>query len=160
MFNSSPRGRPQTLESWPLLEAGLVGAGGAIGAVLRAVVVALCAAAGAPGLVATQVVNLTGAFVLGVFVAGFEVHGLSPSWRVFFAVGVVGSYTTFSTLVGEQRDISAASSAGVALLFLAASLTLGIVGFLAGQLAGERVFAPATRRAADRESARNRMDPR
>ena len=47
------------------LEAALVGAGGAVGALARAAVAALVAAGGGGGILATQLVNGLGAFALG-----------------------------------------------------------------------------------------------
>ena len=158
MSNSPPHASPLTAESMPLLQTGLVGAGGAIGAVLRVLVASWVAAAGASGLVATQVVNLIGAFALGVFVAGLEVRGPRPRWRAFLAVGLLGSFTTFSTLVGDEHSVSAALSAGVALLFLAASLVLGIFCFRAGQLVGEHTFSPGPDRGAGHGTMGNRRD--
>ena len=158
MSNSRPHASPLTAESMPLLQTGLVGAGGAIGAVLRVLVASWVAAAGASGLVATQVVNLIGAFALGVFVAGLEVRGPRPRWRAFLAVGLLGSFTTFSTLVGDEHSVSAALSAGVALLFLAASLVLGIFCFRAGQLVGEHAFSPGPDRGTGHGTMGNRRD--
>lgn len=158
MSNSPAHASPLNAESMPLLELGLVGAGGAIGAVLRVFVASWVAAAGASGLAATQVVNLVGTFALGVFVAGLEARGPRPRWRAFLAVGVLGSFTTFSALIAEERAVSAVFSAGVALLFLAASLVLGIFSFRAGQRVGEHAFSPGPDRGAGHETTDHRMD--
>ncbi len=158
MSYSPPHASPLTAESKVLLEAGLVGAGGAIGAVLRVLVASWVAAVGGSGLAATQIVNLVGAFALGVFVAGLESRRPRPRWRAFLAVGVLGSFTTFSTLVGEEQAVSAVFSAGVALLFLAASLVLGIFCFRAGQFVGEHAFSPEPDRGAGQETTGHRMD--
>ena len=158
MSNSPAHASPLTAESMPLREAGLVGAGGAIGAVLRVLVASSVAAAGASGLAATQIVNLVGAFALGVFVAGLEARGPRPRWRAFLAVGVLGSFTTFSTLVGDEQAVSAGFSAGIALAFLAASLVLGIFCFRAGQLVGERAFSLGPDRGVEQVTMGNRMD--
>lgn len=160
MSESPPITRPSSPGPSVLLEALLVGAGGAIGAVLRAGVAALIAAAGGTGMAATQVVNLAGTFALGVFLAGLDVRGPAPRWRAFFAVGVVASFTTFSGLVGETRTGSAAAAgSGDALLFLSMSLLLGIAAFCAGQLAGRTLFAaPDPFRGAGRETARDPRD--
>ncbi len=158
MSQSLPRARPESTAPFPFFEAGLVGAGGAIGAVLRAAVAAWVSAAGAPGLLATQLVNLLGAFALGVLVAWLEQHGQRPYWRAFLAVGGLGSFTTFSTLVDERRAVAAATSAGVALLFLAASLALGIASFRAGELVAEHTSCAGPNRARRRDAKRNTVD--
>lgn len=114
-------------------EAGWVGAGGAVGALARAVVAEILPALGWPAIAATQAVNLVGALALGVLVGLLETRGVHPRWRAFFGVGVLGSFTTFSTLVDDSRGIAAATSHGVALVYLAGSLALGIAGFWLGE---------------------------
>jgi CrcB protein len=158
MSQSLPRARPVSTALFPYCEAGLVGAGGAIGAVLRAAVAAWVPAAGAPGLVATQLVNLTGTFALGVLVAWLEQSGPRPYWRAFLAVGALGSFTTFSTLIDERRAVAAATSASVALLFLAGSLVLGIASFRAGQLVAEHSFCAGPNRDGRRDAKRDAVD--
>ncbi len=103
-------------------------------------------------MVATQLVNLMGTFALGVLVAWLEQLGPRPYWRAFLAVGGLGSFTTFSTLVDERRAVAAATSAGVALLFLVASLALGIASFHAGQLVAEHTFCAGPKGDARRDA--------
>jgi CrcB protein len=51
----------------------------------------------------TFVINVTGSFVIGFFLAFAEERAsFSPNWRLFFAVGFVGGYTTFSTFEYES----------------------------------------------------------
>lgn len=59
----------------------------------------------------TLVVNVSGSFVLGWFLANVAARaGNSVDWRALVAIGLVGSYTTFSTFAYEtialirQRD--------------------------------------------------------
>jgi len=49
--------------------------------------------------VGTMVVNLLGSFWMGVLVEGFveEVFAFPVPFRLFFLVGFLGSFTTFST---------------------------------------------------------------
>jgi CrcB protein len=129
-------------------EAGWVGAGGAVGALARGVVVELVPVLGWPAIAATQAVNLAGAVALGVLVGLLEVRGPRPRWRAFLGVGVLGSFTTFSTLVDESRSIAAATSHGVALAYLAGSLGLGIAGFWLGERA-TRLIPPGAWRTQD-----------
>ncbi len=79
----------------------------------------------------TFVVNITGAFVLGLFTS-FIVERLhlqyTPTLRLFFAVGFLGAYTTFSTLEYETFALTETGS-----FFLAAANAFGslFVGFIA-----------------------------
>jgi len=77
----------------------------------------------------TFLVNVTGCFVIGLFMA-FAVERLTHDdrWRLFFAIGVCGGYTTFSTFAyettklveGREYAFAAANVVGSALAGLAA----------------------------------------
>lgn len=120
-----------------LVETALVGAGGALGAVSRALLATTVAGSGGPGWTATALVNLVGAFALGTLVAWLEAYGPRTRLRAFLAIGFLGAFTTYSTLVGEGRDWARATPAGVApaidALYLTGSITLGLGSFLGGQ---------------------------
>jgi CrcB protein len=46
--------------------------------------------------------NLLGGYLVGVFVAIFELYpGLAPEWRLFIITGFLGGLTTFSTFSSE-----------------------------------------------------------
>jgi CrcB protein len=52
------------------------------------------------------VVNVSGAFALGVLMAlSLERGAPGPGWRLFLGVGVLGGYTTFSTLSYESMRL-------------------------------------------------------
>ncbi len=126
---------PRVAEERRVVEAGLVGAGGACGALARGAIAGLLPSFGWHELAATQVVNFVGAMALGVLVGGLESRGPRPRWRAFLGIGVLGSFTTFSTLVDESRGLAAMTSSGVALVYLAGSLAVGIAGFWIGEQA-------------------------
>ncbi|MEZ4280391.1 MAG: CrcB family protein [Myxococcota bacterium] len=117
-----------------LRETPWVAFGGALGAASRSGVASLLAGVGGGGggLVATQAVNLAGAFALGLLLGTLEAIGPRPRLRAFLGIGVLGSFTTYSTLVAEARAIAEATSPGVALAFLLASVALGLAAFVAG----------------------------
>jgi fluoride exporter len=50
----------------------------------------------------TFAINVSGAFVIGVFLAFVTDRvGINPLWRLFFATGFLGGYTTFSSYTWE-----------------------------------------------------------
>lgn len=82
----------------------LVALGGGIGSVTRYLVSGWFASRFGPGFpYGTAVINVTGSFIIGFFLAfAQERASLSPYWRLFFGVGFVGGYTTFSTFEYES----------------------------------------------------------
>lgn len=102
-----------------------VAVGAVVGALLRAAQVGL--AHGSP--LATLLVNLIGALVLGAVLA------LAPgrAWlRPALGVGLCGAYTTFSALSGDVLTVAAAEGAARGLGLALASGLLGPLAALAG----------------------------
>lgn len=118
------------------LEAALVGAGGAVGALARGAISGAIPIVGGSGFAATQLVNLVGALALGVLVGRIEMLGPSPRWRAFLGIGVLGSFTTFSAWIADGRDVARQTSPGVAVAMLAGSLALGLAAFALGHRIG------------------------
>ena len=116
----------------------MVAIGGALGAVSRyaldRVVVSIV---GVPTVLGIFLINISGSFLLGMFVSISDSH---PGWptgvRMLVAVGFLGSYTTFSTLMiagiqsGETGDIAKAA------LNVAGSVALGLLAATVGIVAG------------------------
>ncbi len=79
----------------------VVAAGGAIGAVLRYVLMNLVGTRNIFGLhlpYGTLAVNILGSFLMGVMIEYIARHvSGSQHLHLFFAVGILGSFTTFST---------------------------------------------------------------
>lgn len=49
------------------------------------------------------IINLSGSFILGLFITlATERFLIDPRWRLFFAIGLLGSYTTFSSYTYES----------------------------------------------------------
>ncbi|HKB72159.1 MAG TPA: fluoride efflux transporter CrcB [Thermoanaerobaculia bacterium] len=107
-----------------------VGAGGFLGAIARYAVGGWISSRYRGQFpVATFVINVTGSFVLGLFLTiATERIALDPRWRLFVAVGFVGAYTTFSTFEYESERLAAAGGFWLAGVNLVGSV---IVGFLA-----------------------------
>jgi CrcB protein len=125
----------------------IVLAGGFCGAVTRYLLTKpLLALAGAlPGAHTgfpydTLLINLTGAFLIGLLFGAFE-HGapISPDLRLALGTGFLGAYTTFSSFVVGAASELQHGQALTALIYLCGALAGGVAlafaGFtLAGQL--------------------------
>ena len=78
--------------------------------------------------VGIMVVNLSGSFLLGLLA------GLKPGYEIelIFGGGLLGSYTTLSTLVHDTHELFDGSKYRYATLNLAGSLLLGFVSLAIG----------------------------
>src|SRR5215218_1004661 len=85
----------------------------------------------------TVAINVAGSFLLGLLVTA---HGLSDEARTALGVGFLGGFTTFSTFsVQAVLDVDAGEP-GRALLYVAASVALGIAAATAGYALGRAAF--------------------
>ena len=111
----------------------IVGAGGFIGAVARfAVGVYFDTFWRRDFPLATFVVNVSGCFILGVFLTlATERLPVDPRLRLFLATGFVGAYTTFSTFEYETQRLTTTGALGWAIVNV---LTSVVAGFAAVQL--------------------------
>lgn len=112
----------------------LVAAGGALGAAARWAVGGWLADRLGPGFPwHTLLVNLSGAFLLGLLMgASLDGGWVSPSWRIFAGTGVLGGYTTFSTLAYESVALLEQGAYVPAALNMFGSGALGIAVAVAG----------------------------
>jgi CrcB protein len=88
----------------------------------------------------TLVVNLTGAFLLGVLLALNVERGIGPaSLRLWLGIGLLGGYTTFSTLSFESVALLERGLyvQGAANMF--GSGLLGLVAAIAGLALGRSI---------------------
>jgi CrcB protein len=103
-----------------------VGAGGFIGAVLRAsagiAVSRIPAFAGFP--YGTLFVNLAGCFLIGLFLNLPQLA--SPSLRSFLTAGLLGGLTTFSTFTADSLNLMAHRDFIRAFANIGANLLLGL----------------------------------
>ena len=82
----------------------------------------------------TVAINVVGSFALGTLVAA---HWATPELRTALGVGFLGGFTTFSTFsVQAFLDFDAGRS-GTALLYVAASVVLGIAAAAGGYATGK-----------------------
>jgi CrcB protein len=99
--------------------------GGFTGAVLRFLIDEQI-----PSIAGTLLVNFTGCVFMGIFMyESVYIGAFSRNTRLFFGVGVIGAFTTFSALV--VQSFQAGPVPGIASLL--GSLLLGLVGILAGR---------------------------
>jgi CrcB protein len=108
----------------------LVGVGGFLGANLRYWLGAwLDSLFGLRFPLGTFAVNLTGSLALG-FIATLTLERalIDPNWRLAIAVGFLGAYTTFSTFTYETVRLLETGSYVLALINVAASALLGLLG--------------------------------
>jgi CrcB protein len=96
--------------------------------------------AGGPTVFGTFLVNISGAFLLGLIV-GLGENGFLPTgpWRTALAVGFLGAYTTFSTLMLEGTVRAEDGEMGWAIVNLGGSIIVGLIAVYCGLLAGRAI---------------------
>lgn len=119
----------------------LVAVGGGIGSVARYLVGGWFANRFGPAFpYGTFVINVTGSFIIGFFLAfAQERISLSPYWRLFFAVGFVGGYTTFSTFEYESVRLLQDGEMLLGALYLLGSVLTGGLAAIGGIVLGSWV---------------------
>lgn len=106
----------------------LVMLGGGIGAGVRYKLGAWVQGLGGPSFPwGTFLINITGSFLIGLVLRLSLEGALSPEWRLFLAVGVLGGYTTFSTFSWETLTLVQQGEWFKAFLYGAGSVMLGFV---------------------------------
>ena len=118
-----------------------VAAGGALGSVARYAVTQWVLGWTGPSVWGTFAVNVTGAVVLGLLAGVTEQRlNMDPVLRTALAVGVLGGYTTFSTLMYESVQQLQTGTLLPAVANLAGSVAVGlgamILGLALGRAAG------------------------
>jgi fluoride exporter len=119
----------------------LVGLGGFVGAAARYVAGgAIYRYLPATFPYATFLINVSGCFGIGLLAAlGEERSVLSPGARLFWMVGVLGGYTTFSTFGYETLELLRGGSHAAALLNAAGQVLLGLVAVWLGVIVARGV---------------------
>ena len=115
----------------------LVGVAGAFGAVSRYLLGRFVAErVNAQFPLGTLIINVTGAFLIGLLsaLAGHKV--ISTSEQVILATGFLGGYTTFSTMSWEGIQLVRGGSTTNGMLYLSGSVALGLVCATLGLVVG------------------------
>ena len=123
-------------------EAGLVMLGGAGGALVRYALQLIALRLGFSSQIGILAVNVSGSFALGLLLSLWLAKtSYPPGLQLLLAVGFLGSFTTFSTLMWESFRLAQNDSVLMALLNLSGSVAAGLaavaLGFLAGRLIGQ-----------------------
>lgn len=111
-----------------------VGAGGFIGAVMRYLIglIPVNNPGGFPVL--TFIINIIGAFFIGVIAAlAAKYASIDPKLVLFLKTGICGGFTTFSTFSLETADLFKTGSIAAGILYIILSVTLCILAVFAGQ---------------------------
>jgi fluoride exporter len=112
----------------------LVGAGGAVGSILRY----LCQrwineTYQHTFPLATFLVNITGCLLIGVFYAMAEKGSiLTPQARLLLVTGFCGGFTTFSTFAFENVSLLRSGDLLYSLLYISGSVVLGVLAVYLG----------------------------
>ena len=120
-----------------MLKIAIIGLGGCVGAILRYLV-----AGGVHGLAksaafpyGTMAVNVAGCLLIGLGGGLMESRQFfSPEWRAFLFIGILGSFTTFSTFGLETFNLARQGQWLASLGNVGASLILGLAAVLAGYM--------------------------
>jgi CrcB protein len=88
--------------------------------------------------VTTLAVNLLGAFFLGAYLSRRQRAVIGPWSLQLWAIGALGSFTTFSAFSFEVVELLDAGGTAVAAGYVTASMIGGLAAALAGDIAGRR----------------------
>jgi CrcB protein len=106
----------------------LIGTGSFIGGIFRYLLSLLIQAKTTTNFpLGTLIVNLIGCFFIGIVFGIFDRGEFSHEWKLFFATGVLGGFTTFSAFSYETFILFREGHAGYALLYILASVLLGLL---------------------------------
>ncbi len=113
-----------------------IGAGGFLGAISRYLVsLWIGERFGRTFPMGTFSVNIIGCFIIGLLMTLFSERVLVPhQWRLFAAVGFVGSFTTFSTFEYETGTLIFDGEWFLAALNVALSIIVGFAALKAGEI--------------------------
>lgn len=120
-----------------MLKIVIIGLGGCVGAIFRYLVAggvhALANTASFP--VGTMAVNVAGCLLIGIGGGLMESRQLfSPEWRAFLFIGILGSFTTFSTFGLETFNLAKEGQWLASFGNVGISLALGLAAVLAGHM--------------------------
>jgi CrcB protein len=106
----------------------LIGAGSFIGGIFRYLLTLLVHTKTTTIFpLGTLIVNIIGCFFIGIVFGIFDKGQISHEWRLILATGLLGGFTTFSAFSNETFILFRSGYAGYALLYIFASVLLGLL---------------------------------
>lgn len=90
--------------------------------------------------IGTFTVNLTGSFIIGLLWVVAESSKFQENYRLFIFTGVLGGFTTFSSLSIETLNLFRDSQIKTALLYIFATNIFGVLLALAGVFMGKQIY--------------------
>lgn len=106
----------------------IVGCGGVLGAIARYWLGNLFKIETGGFPVGTFIINVSGSFILGLFLTLISEKYVVPvEWRLFFSTGFTGAYTTFSSFTNEVVSLLRQGYWAAGLFYSAASLLTGML---------------------------------
>jgi fluoride exporter len=115
----------------------IVGTGGAVGSLIRWGISLSFIRLGMTGFpFATLLVNLLGAFIIAFLYSKISVK--RQKVLLFFATGLIGSFTTFSTFSVELLELVTGMKIMMAIIYFIISLLGGFLFIRLGIMAGKR----------------------
>lgn len=112
----------------------LIAVAGAVGAACRYAIGTMVGERSFPW--ATLGINVVGSFLLGAVVTAATARHWPADLRAALAVGLIGSFTTFSTFAWEGLTLGRDDRLVAASAYVALSVTLGLLAGAAGLSAG------------------------
>lgn len=118
-----------------MLNCLFVGIGGFVGSILRYLVGLLPIETENGFPVKTLVINIVGAFLLGLITAmAAKNKSLNPQVILMLRVGVCGGFTTFSTFAYESTELMRSGHMATGIIYICASMVLGVLAVFAAQM--------------------------
>jgi CrcB protein len=113
-----------------------VAIGGALGSVLRYLISSwFVARVGTSFPWGTFVINVSGSLLIGIVLqVALSRTGLNPYLRLFFATGILGGYTTFSTYAFEIYNLAGSAAPLQSAAYALGSVIAGVTAAYAGTL--------------------------
>ncbi len=75
----------------------------------------------------TLIINIIGCFWIGIVFGFFDKGQISEEWKLFFATGILGGFTTFSAFSIETLTLFKEGYACYALVYIFSSVFLGLL---------------------------------